>query len=311
MNKSKKVGIIGAGHVGSHVANMLAVRQICNEIVLLDIDEDKLKGQVIDLADTAAYQNGMCHIYAGNYNDLKDADLVVVSAGGKLFEENRLEELSEALGIVDEIAEHIKNSGFEGIVISVTNPCDIVAYHLSRKIALHVIGSGTILDSARFRRRIADALCVDVHSVQAWCFGEHGDSQVPVWSQVHINGVPLTDFLKNRNDLCIEDIKEAVSKSTVYAGWEIASAKGSTEFGVGMAVSELIRCIFENTHSILPCSVLLNGQYGEKDVYASILCELGEKGAFPVSEVTLLANEEEAFHESCRIMRGAYKEWKL
>lgn len=306
MDKRRKVGIIGVGHVGSHAASMLAVRNLCNEIVLLDIDKDKLKGQAIDLADTDAYQNGTCYIHAGEYEDLKDADILVVSAGGKLFEENRLEELTEALGIIDEIAPKIEKSGFYGIVISVTNPCDLVAYHLSRKISSPVIGSGTILDSARFRCRIAAALSVDTNSVQAWCFGEHGDSQVPVWSQVHINGVALEDFLKGRDGFDEKKMKEKINRSTIYAGWEIASAKGSTEFGVGMAVSELIRCIFEDAQAVLPCSVPLNGEYGEKDVYASILCRIGKDGANPMDGVPLLPEEEQAFHESCRLMRGAY-----
>lgn len=308
MDKRRKAGIIGVGHVGSHVASMLAVRQICNEIVLIDIDEDKLNGHTVDLADTAAYQNGTCHIYAGDYRDLKDADLVVVSAGGKIFEKNRLEELTEAFEIIDEIAPRIESSGFDGIVISVTNPCDLVAYHLNRKISSQVIGSGTMLDSARFRCRIAEELSVDTNSVQAWCFGEHGDSQVPVWSQVHINGVTLNDYLTGRDSSDVEKMKDKISKSTIYAGWDIASKKGNTEFGVGMAVSELVRCIFEDTRSVLPCSILLNGEYGERDVYASVLCRIGKDGAFPVKGVPLQPEEEEAFHESCRIMRGAYPE---
>ena len=300
------MGIIGVGHVGSHVASMLCTRNLCNEIVLIDQDADKLKGQAIDLADTCAYQSGTCRIHQGNYEELKDADILVISVGGKLFKKNRLEELEEALGIADDIAPKIQASGFHGIVISVTNPCDLVAYHLSRKLIVPVIGSGTILDSARFRCRIAAALSVDPHSVQAWCFGEHGDSQVPVWSQVHINGLALEDFLQTHPETDWEATKAKITKSTVFAGWEIASGKGSTEFGVGMAVSELVKCIFEDARAILPCSVPLNGAYGERDVYASILCCVGKEGAKPLDGIPLSKEEEAAFHESCRVMRGAY-----
>lgn len=308
MDKRRKVGILGVGHVGSHVASMLSTRNLCNEIVLMDKDTDKLKGQAIDLADTCAYQNGACWIHTGDYEDLRDADILVISVGSKIFKESRLEELSEALEIADEIAPKIEASGFHGIVVSITNPCDIVAYHLSQKLSAPVIGSGTMLDSARFRCRIAAALSVDPHSVQAWCFGEHGDSQVPVWSQVRINGAALEDFLKASPEINRETMKAQITKSTIFAGWEIASVKGCTEFGVGMAVSELVKCIFEDARAILPCSVPLNGAYGEKDVYASILCCVGKDGAKPLDCIPLSKEEEAAFHESCRIMRGAYSQ---
>lgn len=308
MDKKRKVGILGVGHVGSHVASMLCTRNLCNEIVLMDKDTDKLKGQTIDLADTCAYQSGACWIHTGGYEDLRDADILVISVGSKIFKESRLEELSEALEIADEIAPKIEASGFHGIVVSITNPCDIIAYHLSRKLSVPVIGSGTMLDSARFRCRIAAALSVDPRSVQAWCFGEHGDSQVPVWSQVRINGAALDDFLKAKPEIDKETMKAKITKSTVFAGWEIASVKGCTEFGVGMAVSELVKCILEDARAVLPCSVPLNGAYGETDVYASILCCVGKDGAKPLEGIPLSPEEEAAFHESCRIMRGAYSQ---
>lgn len=299
----RKVGIIGVGHVGSHVASMLITRHLCEELVLIDCNETVLKGQTIDLADTMAYQNTTCKVFMGTYADLKDTDLLIISVGGKIFDENRLEELDESRRIIDEIAPKIEKSGFGGIVISITNPCDLVAFYLSKKISTPVFGSGTALDSARFRRRIADALNVSVNSVQAWCFGEHGDSQVPVWSQVHVNGIPLKEYLKTRPEIRFDTLKQEITKSTIFAGWEIASAKGSTEYGIGMAVSELVKCIYEDAQVILPCSVLLKGEYGEQDIFASILCRVGAMGAQSVGEIPLDAEELQAFHHSCKIMR--------
>ena len=305
MNQRRKVGIIGIGHVGSHVASALITRGLCEELVLIDKDEALAKGQMIDLSDTAAYRNAACQIYVGDYMDLSDADIIVISVGGKLFDENRLEELGESKEIIDEIAPKIENSGFHGIVISVTNPCDLVAYYLSKKISATVFGSGTALDSARFRRRIADKLEVNVNSVQAWCFGEHGDSQVPIWSQVHVNGIPLKEYLElTKSSQDVQKLMRTVTESTVYAGWEIASAKGSTEFGIGMTVSELVKCIYEDAQMVLPCSVLLQGEYGEKDIYASVLSVISANGAKPLGEPMLSDEELEAFHKSCEIMRG-------
>lgn len=303
MGKFCKVGIIGAGHVGTHVASMLLTRNICNEIVLIDIDQDKAKGQATDLADIAAYQNSLCKVYAGDYDQIADASYLVVSVGGKLFDENRLEEWTETKKIVDEIAPEIQKSGFKGIVVSITNPCDLVSYYLNSKIDAKVIGSGTMLDSARFRRRLADELNVNVNSVQAWCMGEHGDSQVLVWSKVYINGIFLEEYIGNMNGIDLSQIKKSVIKSTVYAGWEIASAKGSTEFGIGMAASELIRNIEEDSGMIIPCSVLLNGEYDQKDIYASVVCYVDSNGAKPLNNIVLAQDELKAFTDSCNIMR--------
>ncbi|WP_455719450.1 lactate/malate family dehydrogenase [Agathobacter sp.] len=303
MGKFCKVGIIGAGHVGIHVASMLLSRNICNEIVLIDIDQEKAKGQATDLADIAAYQNSLCKVYAGDYDQIADASYLVVNVGGKLFDENRLEEWTETKKIVDEIAPKIQKSGFKGTVVSITNPCDLVAYYLNSKIDAKVIGSGTMLDSARFRRRLADELNVNVNSVQAWCMGEHGDSQVLVWSKVYINGILLEEYIGNMNGIDLSQIKKTVTKSTVYAGWEIASAKGSTEFGIGMAASELIKNIEEDSGMILPCSVLLNGEYNQKDVYASVLCYVDSNGAKPLNNIVLAQDELNAFIDSCNIIR--------
>lgn len=307
MSKFCKVGIIGAGHVGMHVASMLLSRNISNEIVIIDINREKANGQAADLADVAAYQNSTCKVYVGDYTQIADASYLVISVGGKLFDENRLEEWKETKKLIDDIAPKIQGSGFNGIVISITNPCDLVAYYLNSKIDAKVIGSGTMLDSARFRRRLADVLNINVKSVQAWCIGEHGDSQVLVWSKVHIDGIALDEYINNKN-IDVEQIKKAVIKSTVYAGWEIATAKGSTEFGIGMAASELIKNIEENSGMILPCSVPLNGEYNQKDIYASVLCYVDSNGAKPLKNIKLQEEELRAFCDSCNIIRRYFFE---
>lgn len=303
VNKKRKVGIIGVGHVGSHVASMLITRQLCEELILIDNDIAKQKGQALDLADTSAYLESRCKIIAGGYDDIKDADILIISVGGKFFDENRLEELDESLEIIDEIAPQIEKSGFHGIVISITNPCDLVAYYLSKKISATVIGSGTVLDSARFRKRLANIFNMDCKSVEAWCLGEHGDSQVLVWSQVRIGSKALDKILQENLDWEKAFDKKEVEKSTVFAGWEIAGAKGSTEFGIGIGASELVKCIYHDEHMILPCSTLLQGEYGEQDVYASVPCMIGAKGVEKIWEIKLNEEEQKAFHQSCHVLK--------
>lgn len=306
-NKRTKIGIVGCGHVGSHVASMLLLRGICQEIVMIDTDDNVRKGHTIDLMDTAAYRENDCKIQEGDYTDIKDADILIISVAGKYFEEDRLQELGDSIQIIDKIAPKIEKSGFAGVVIVITNPCDLVAYYLNQKISATVIGSGTILDSARFRVRIARELNVDSASVQGWCFGEHGDSQVPIWSQVRINGMDLGKVLYELGRQ--ESFPyQKIEQSTIFAGWEIASAKGSTEFGIGMAASELIKSILTDANTVLPCSTLLDGEYGERDVYASVLCTIGAGGVKKIWEVPVTEKEQKALHHSCKVLKSYIRE---
>lgn len=310
LRKQRKVGIIGVGHVGSHVASMLITRGLCEELVLIDSDKEKEKGQVLDLSDTAAYGKSRCRVLAGGYEAIEDADILVISASGAFFNENRLEELDESMEVIDKIAPSIEKSGFHGIIISITNPCDLVAYYLSTKVTASVIGSGTTLDSARFRQRIGNFLDIDCKSVDAWCLGEHGDSQVAVWSKVRIGTKSLEEVLDEEPELKAGFDKNQIEKAAVFAGGEIAGAKGSTEFGIGMAASELIKCILQDEKKILPCSVLLQGEYGEEDVYVSVPCTVGAGGVEKIWEMKLEKKEEEAFHKSCRLLKN-YIETKI
>ena len=290
----RKVAVIGAGHVGSHVAEMLAVRNICGEIIIADIDKRLLESQTLDLMDMYAYLPGSCRIHAGEISDMKDADILVLCAGGKIFSSDRLDELKTSLDIVDEIAPQIEKSGFSGIAIAVTNPCDLITYYLSRKISAAVFGSGTALDSIRFRRRIAERAGVGTKSVNAFCMGEHGDSQVTVWSRVLAGGNRYQEQ---------EKYMDRINRKTVSAGWEIADAKGCTEFGIGITVSEICRCIFEDAKEIIPCSAKLNGEFGEEGIYAGVPCLIGAGGAEKVWETEIDEKELAAFHQSCELIR--------
>lgn len=298
-----KIVIIGAGHVGTHVANMLITKNICSELVLIDKDIDKAVAHAWDLADTMAYQACSCKVYAGSYEDVSDADLIIFSACGSYFNENRLEELDESMEVVDDVAPKIEASGFHGIVISITNPCDLVAYYLQSKISATVIGSGTMLDSGRFRDYIAEELDVNVKSVSAYIMGEHGDSQVPIWSRVMIGHMGLKEALNilgRETSFPYEDIEH----KTIYAGGHIANGKGCTEFGIGVAACELAQAILLDERRVLSCSSMLKGEYGEDGVFASMPCLIGKHGVIQTLPIDISEQEKERFKQSCKLMKS-------
>lgn len=301
MSKRKTV-IIGAGHVGAHVASALMMQEICEEIVLLDTDENKAWAHAVDLQDTACYTGKNTTVRNGGYEELRDADICVLSYCGVIFKENRLEELEEALNIADRIIPEIKSSGFQGVIVSITNPCDLVALYFAMHLNLPVVGTGTALDSARFRIRTAQALNIAPAGVEAFCVGEHGDSQVPVWSQVRIGGRLLTELEKEGSKRYGSLSKAEVEKATIEAGWKILVGKGSTEYGIGAAAAELIRSILTDGRQVLPCSGKYRRTADSPMIYTSIPSVTGAGGI--VERITPVLSQEEAerFDASCRLM---------
>ena len=198
MKKTTKIGIIGAGHVGSHVASSLMTQGLCDEIVLLDTDEGKARRHADDIADSVAYMPLPAKIYAGGYEALADADIVVLSACSTIFEQDRLLELDATVKVIAEIAPQLTASGFSGIVVSISNPCDVIAQYFARITGLNVVGTGTALDSARLRRRLAAMLGVSPHSVCAYELGEHGDSQIAAFSAATVCGKLRTGWRSSR-----------------------------------------------------------------------------------------------------------------
>lgn len=303
MKSSRKVGIIGAGHVGAHVAAMLASQGICGQIALLDTNRNKALAQSQDIADGIAYWPRPVQIWAGNYGDLADADIVVIAACGAAIEQNRLDELAATVAVLDQIVPQLKNSGFQGVVVSISNPCDVVAQYLRRALGLTVIGTGTALDSARLSRRLASLLGVAPQSVSAYMLGEHGDSQVPAFSAASVAGQPLSQWMAEHPGRCTTEDLARIARETMEAGWNIVLGKGSTEFGVASAAATLIRAILLDEKRVLPCSVLLEGQYGQRDVYASSPCLVGVGGAEEIWQLPLNDQEAQAMAESCQIIR--------
>lgn len=307
--KKRKTVIVGAGHVGAHVASALMMQDICEEIVLVDTDAKKAEAHAVDLQDTACYAGKRTKIWFGGYGELTDADICVISYCGNIFEENRLEEMGEALRIADEVLPEIKKSGFKGIIVSITNPCDLVALYYKLHSGCQVIGTGTALDSARFRVRLGQELSLAPSGIEAFCVGEHGNTQVPVWSQVRIGGRLFTELSAEQPERfgCVD--KEKVEDSTINAGWGIVMGKGSTEYGIGAAAAQVIRAILTDSREVLPCSYEYRRNPDSPLIYTSMPSVIGAAGVLERMEPKLNDAEALRFEESCLLLEQYRKDW--
>ena len=306
--KTRKAVIIGAGHVGAHCASSLMNRHLVNEIVLLDMNEEAARAQVLDLDDLAAGMGDSFEIRTGDYGDCEDAKFVIVTAGrSRRPGESRLDMLAGTKKVMDSIVDPLKDSGFRGFLISVSNPSDVVAEYLYRRMDLprsQVFGTGTALDSIRLRRILGDMLGVNRNQVQAICMGEHGDSSFIPTSHISVGGMPLREYLSMRlaliGKLDFQDVAERVRES----GSSIVNGKGCTEFGIGSTVAMIVGTILHNDLRVLPLSAHLEGEYGERGISIGVPCLLGVNGIEKIFEYELSYDETRAMRKSCSIVRS-------
>ena len=299
MSCNGKIVIIGAGHVGSHCAYSLAAFGIGNEIVLIDKLEHVARAQAADIADAVTLMP--CHptVRAGGYADCAGADIVVMAAGvaytpGK----TRLDMLADTVAIMQDILPRLRASGFYGVLISISNPADIVADYLYKGLHLpegRIFSTGTALDSARLTRTLAERYGVDQASVHAFSMGEHGDSQMIPFSAVSISGIPLLQIDSNPP-------RELMLERTRMIGMEIVGDKGCTEFGIGMVLAQIAKAVLCDEKRVLPVSARLNGEYGVSGLHAGVPCVIGRNGAERIMEVALTDAEREAFLRSIDVI---------
>lgn len=306
MNKSKVI-IIGVGHVGSHCASALIARELCKEIIFVDIDKSKAASQTLDLADSAVFSTHHVIVRQGDYADCKDADIVVVCVGTPPdFNRSRMEYLEETIEMIKTIIKPLKNSGFSGILINISNPADVITHFLQENTgfpANRVLSTSTMLDSARLKRILSDKTGIAPGSIKAFSMGEHGASQMIPWSNVLISDKPLFQLMKDQPDTYGEINLDEITELTRRAGYDIIHGKGSTEFGIGMALAELVKALFNDEHKVLPVSVLLEGQYGQNDVYASVPAVIGSNGVEEILEINMTDLEITQFTSSCEAIR--------
>ena len=311
--QKRKIAIIGAGHVGSHAGYALISQGLAEEIVYIDIDRKKAIAQALDLSDATKYLPSKTSIYAGDYADITDAQLLIIAAGplpDMSKGQTRMDTLRQTITIMKEITKAIRMSGFAGIILNISNPADVITHYIQHQLnwpARRILSTSTTLDSARLCRALAEAVGVDQKSICAYALGEHGESQMVAWSAVTLGGKPLAQLQKERPDTYGKLDLDAIAHEGRAGGWKILGGKGSTEFGIGASIAEVVRAIFHDENRILPVSVLLNGEYGQHDVYASVPAVLNKDGIADIIELNLTPQEQEKFNASCKTMTDNYK----
>ena len=310
----RKIAIIGAGHVGSHGGYALISQALAEEIVYIDVDREKAVAQALDLFDSSTYLDRHVKVYAGDYTDIADADIMIVAAGPlpdmKAGQNDRQQTLGATVEILKDIVPKIKASGFDGIIINISNPADVVAHYLQEKLGWspkRILSTSTTLDSARVRRAISEATGYDQKSISAYALSEHGETQFVPWSLVTVAGKPLLELIKEQPERFGKLDLEEIALRAKKAGWVILGGKGSTEFGIGASIANVVKAIFGDENRILPVSTLLTGQYGYRDVFASVPCRLNNEGVAEVIELNLNAEEKAKFDESVKSMTENYR----
>lgn len=297
----QKTAIIGCGFVGSTIAYTLLQRGTFSEMVLIDADKRKSEGEAMDISHGLPFAHAM-DIYAGDYGDIKDAALIIITAGANQKPgETRLDLVQKNTKIMRSIIHDIKAVKCEGILLVVSNPVDIltcVALKESGFPKERVIGSGTVLDTARLKYLLGEHFKVDSRSVHAFIIGEHGDSELAVWSTANISGIDIEHFSELRGCISEEHVWEAIYQDVRDSAYEIIERKGATYYGIGIAVARIAECIIRDSHAVLPISVFLSGQYGLQELCLSIPTVVGQNGAEQVLEIELDEKERQKLIES-------------
>lgn len=308
----KKIALVGTGFVGMSFAYALLNNGECDQLVLIDINKDKARGEAMDLNHGLPFAKRNMRIFAGEYVDCADADIVVIAAGvNQKPGEDRISLLNRNYAVFKSIIEPIVESGFDGIFLVATNPVDImtkITLELSKFDRTRVIGSGTTLDTARLRYLLGNYFSIDPRNVHAYVIGEHGDSEIVPWSQAYITTKSVFDVIDNSNDKFKFEDLNLIGKNVTGAAQEIIKAKSATYYGIGMALVRIVRTIFGDEKSALTASVMLDGHYGISGVYAGIPAIIGRNGVEDIIVLDLKENERKKFIESCRFLEKTANE---
>ena len=285
---SRKVAVIGCGFVGSSSAFALMQSGLFSEMVLIDADTKRAEGEAMDISHGISFARPM-QIYAGNYDDITDAAIIVITAGANQKpDETRLDLIKKNAAIMKSIVGEIKKRDFGGILLIVSNPVDIltlIALKESGYPSNRVIGSGTVLDTGRFKYLLGEHLDVDSRSVHAFIIGEHGDSELAAWSNARIGGLKVNDFCELRGHFNHEQSMKKIFENVRNSAYEIIERKHATYYGIAMAVKRICEAIVRNEKSILPVSSLMTGEYGLNDVVLSIPAVVDETGVKKVIHI--------------------------
>lgn len=309
----QKVAVIGCGFVGSTIAYTLMQKGTFSEMVLIDAVQAKGEGEAMDISHGLPFAHSM-EIKSGNYEDIADAAVVIITAGANQKPgETRLDLVQKNSRIMRSIIGEIKRVKCEGILLIVSNPVDILTEVALRESGFpkeRVIGSGTVLDTARLKYLISEKLDVDSKNVHAFIAGEHGDSELAVWSCANVYGIGLDEFAKMRGFADFEKEKDEIYHAVRDSAYEIIERKGATYYGIGMAAAKIAEAIVRDSHTVAPISVSLNGEYGLDGLCLSIPTVIGGKGAEQILEINLSEEEREKLKKSAEELKDVLSQVK-
>ena len=309
--KKGKVVLVGTGMVGMSMAYSMLNRGGVSELVLIDIDKDKTIGEEMDLSHGLPFAPQKMVIKAGDYDECKDAQIVVITAGvAQKPGQTRLELAEINTKIMKQITQSIMSSGFNGIIVVASNPVDLMTYVVAKVSGLpknQVMGSGTVLDTARLRYLMADYLKISSKNIHAYIMGEHGDSSFVPWDHAYIGCKKVKDVMKDNHHPM--STLEEIHKGVVNAAYEIINKKKATYYGIGMGLNRIVRAILDNENSILTVSTYVkDGEYGQDDIYIGVPSIVNSKGVRELLTLELNENEQKKLDESCKILKQMRKD---
>ena len=307
----RKIMLIGTGFVGMSFAYSLLSEKVIDELVLVDVNTDKAKGEEMDLSDGLVYAETKMKIRAGSYADAKDTNIVVLTAGiAQKPGQTRLELVKNNAKITKDCCENLKANGFDGILICAGNPVDImtyVAYKTSGLQKNHVFGSGDVLDTARLRFAISERLNVAPSNIHAYIMGEHGDSSFVSWANTYVGCKNLLEYLDEKGDVSLAELQE------LYIGvrdkaYKIIELKRATYYGIGLALKRIVTCVLNNERAILPVSSYQQGEYGQEGYYIGTPSIVGSNGVEEVIKLPMTDQDQELFDRSFITLRQTIKD---
>jgi len=302
----QKVSIIGAGDVGATLAYTLQISGVATEIVLVDVNRETAEGNALDL-NHGLFFTPPVTIRAGDFSDCSDSRLVIITAGARQRQgESRLELRERNVQILKSIVFDLGPFCGNANILVISNPVEVlthVAWSASEIPRSRIFGSGTVLDSARFRYELSRLCKVDPRNVHAYVVGEHGDSEVFLWSRVHIAGTPLQHFCKECANRCTDEDRSVVERRVRESAYHIIDAKGFTNYGVSLAVMRIVGAVLRGERSVLTVSTVLQGEYGLEGVCLSVPCVVGSNGIERIVETDLTEEERQGLRRSADIIR--------
>jgi L-lactate dehydrogenase len=303
----RKAAIIGCGFVGSSSAFALMQSGLFSEIVMIDSDVERAEGEALDISHGMPLAKPM-RIYAGNYDDASDAAIIIVTAGANQKPgETRLDLVKKNVAIFRSVIPEIPKRNYQGIILVVANPVDILTYAAVKFSGLspkRVIGSGTVLDTARLKYLLSEHLNVDSRSIHTYIIGEHGDSEFAAWSSANVSGVPLFDFCKMRGHTNYEEATLNIESKVRNSAYEIIKRKHATYYGIAMSVKRICEAVIRDEKSVLPVSSLIDNVYGIRDVALSMPAIVGKDGVEDIMPIRLSYEEQKRLQTSAEVLKG-------